>query len=82
MKTENKIIGLMSDITKHFGYVPAAPCQHIADYYYHLWSQNPQLGTQLLRRGYTQWSCGFVEARVNNLFGNLHVTDKGGIYFD
>lgn len=48
--------------------VPAIPCQHIADYYFHKQMINPCIGYALLSRGYSQWSIGTIESYFNNLF--------------
>ena len=51
-------------------YWPPVPCQHIADYYHFKWSSNPQLGSNLLRRGYRLWAAGAV--KKSDDFNNLY----------
>jgi len=48
--------------------VKPAHCAHIADYYDTLWKSHMCIAWNLLRRGYKQWSKGFVEAGFNNLY--------------
>lgn len=50
--------------------VDPVPCQHIADYYQHLWQRRRCIGWNLLRQGYRQWAEGQV-FEWNNLFGEL-----------
>lgn len=57
--------------------VEPVPCAHIAAYYNFLWTQNHQLGTNLLRRGYSQWTRGYIEFGINNLYGpQLRIKNK------
>ena len=47
---------------------PAAPCQHIADYYDVQWWSRKCIAFNLLRHGYRAWSAGRVTNAANNLF--------------
>ena len=55
-------------MSSNFSTVTPATCDHVAIYYQKLWENHKCIAWNLLRRGYTQWSRGYVETRTNNLF--------------
>lgn len=48
--------------------VDPVPCQHIADYYNHLWENHKCIGWNLLRVGYREYAKGGYIYPVNNLW--------------
>lgn len=38
--------------------MPNVPCNHIADYYQHLWENQKCIAYNILRQGYKAWSEG------------------------
>ena len=62
-------MGRRKDKELYWAEVTAVPCAHIAAYYDWLWTQDHQLGTNLLRKGYEQWARGYIEFGFNNLYG-------------
>lgn len=52
------------------------PCQHIADYYQHLWNKHKCIGWNLLRLGYKEWAKG-TPKDWNNLYDKSSCFTQG-----